>query len=132
MLAYSSFSQGKPSIRILTTDRWITPHRPALVRLSLVILNRLTVSARLPSDALDPPTLETLRYFVSNSHALAQWVPPVVLAVLLRIMTARWKHQLIFPVCESAAYLRLIRNSNADVLRFPNYTYCLLCDRYSG
>lgn len=63
-----------------------------------LVLTGLTVSARLPSDALDPPTLETLRYFVSNSHALAQWVPPVVLAVLLRIMTARWKHQLIFPV----------------------------------
>ncbi|KAG1824746.1 sulfate transporter family-domain-containing protein [Suillus subaureus] len=63
-----------------------------------LILTGLTVSTRLPSDALDPPTLETLRYFIFNSHALAQWIPPLVLAVLLRFITMRWKHQLVFPV----------------------------------
>ncbi|KAH7886685.1 sulfate transporter family-domain-containing protein [Phlebopus sp. FC_14] len=63
-----------------------------------LILTGLTVSTRLPSDALDPPTLETLRYFAFNPHALAQWVPPAVLAVLLRVITARWKHQLLFPI----------------------------------
>ncbi|OJA08461.1 hypothetical protein AZE42_05050 [Rhizopogon vesiculosus] len=63
-----------------------------------LILTGLTVSTRLPSDALDPPTLETLRYFVLNPHALAQWVPPAVLAVLLRLITMRWKHQLVFPI----------------------------------
>lgn len=63
-----------------------------------LILTGLTVSTRLPSDALDPPTLETLRYFILNTHALAQWVPPFVLAVLLRLITMRWKHQLVFPI----------------------------------
>ncbi|OAX35963.1 hypothetical protein K503DRAFT_696020 [Rhizopogon vinicolor AM-OR11-026] len=63
-----------------------------------LILTGLTVSTRLPSDALDPPTLETLRYFALNPHALAQWVPPAVLAVLLRLITMRWKHQLVFPI----------------------------------
>ncbi|KAG1744926.1 sulfate transporter family-domain-containing protein [Suillus paluster] len=63
-----------------------------------LILTGLTVSTRLPSDALDPPTLETLRYFLLNTHALAQWVPPLVLAVLLRVITMRWKHQLVFPI----------------------------------
>lgn len=63
-----------------------------------LILTGLTVSTRLPSDALDPPTLETLRYFIFNTHALSQWVPPLVLAVLLRLITMRWKHQLVFPI----------------------------------
>ncbi|KAG6333879.1 hypothetical protein ID866_5208 [Astraeus odoratus] len=63
-----------------------------------LILTGLTVSTRLPSDALDPPTLDTLRYFASDVHALAQWVPPLALAILLRVVTSRWKHQLLFPV----------------------------------
>lgn len=63
-----------------------------------LILTGLTVSTRLPSDALDPPTLETLRYFAFNVHALAQWIPPLILAILLRVITTRWKHQLLFPI----------------------------------
>jgi hypothetical protein len=61
---------------------------------------RLTVSTRLPSDAFDPPTWEILRYFALDPHALVLWVPPLALAVLLRVITARWKHQLLFPLCE--------------------------------
>jgi SulP family sulfate permease len=45
--------------------------------------------------------METIRYFIFNTHALAQWVPPLVLAVLLRVITMRWKHQLVFPICTS-------------------------------
>lgn len=63
--------------------------------------DRLTVSTRLPSDVFDPPTWEVVRYLVLDSHALAMWVPPLALAVLLRVITARWKHQLLFPLCES-------------------------------
>ncbi|KAF9221142.1 hypothetical protein BS17DRAFT_712424 [Gyrodon lividus] len=63
-----------------------------------LILTGLTVSTRLPSDALDPPTFEILRYFAVDAHALAQWVPPLILAILLRVITARWKHQLLFPI----------------------------------
>lgn len=63
-----------------------------------LILTGLTVSTRLSSDALDPPTMETIRYFIFNTHALAQWVPPLILAVLLRVITMRWKHQLVFPI----------------------------------
>ncbi|KAF8429985.1 sulfate transporter family-domain-containing protein [Boletus edulis BED1] len=63
-----------------------------------LILTGLTVSTRLPSDALDPPTWEVLRYFALDLHALALWVPPLALAVLLRVINARWKHQLLFPI----------------------------------
>ncbi|KIJ19677.1 hypothetical protein PAXINDRAFT_166757 [Paxillus involutus ATCC 200175] len=63
-----------------------------------LILTGLTVSTRLPSDALDPPTFEIIRYFALDPHALAQWIPPLALAVLLRVITARCKHQLLFPI----------------------------------
>ncbi|KAG1769742.1 hypothetical protein EV702DRAFT_1250819 [Suillus placidus] len=64
----------------------------------LSMRNSLAVSACLSSDALDSPAMETLRYFMLNTHALAQWVPPLVLAVLPRCITMRWKHQLAFPI----------------------------------
>ncbi|KAH0835582.1 sulfate transporter family-domain-containing protein [Lanmaoa asiatica] len=63
-----------------------------------LILTGLTVSTHIPSDALNPPTWEILRYFALDPHALAMWVPPLMLAVLLRVITARWKHQLLFPI----------------------------------
>jgi SulP family sulfate permease len=63
-----------------------------------LILTGLTVSTRLPSDALDPPTWDIIRHFALNPHALALWVPPLALAVLLRVITVRWKHQLLFPI----------------------------------
>ncbi|KIN96770.1 hypothetical protein M404DRAFT_16850 [Pisolithus tinctorius Marx 270] len=63
-----------------------------------LILTGLTVSTRLPSDALDPPTWDTLRYLTTNAHALGQWMPPLALAILMRVITSRWKHQLVFPI----------------------------------
>ncbi|KAI6096494.1 sulfate transporter family-domain-containing protein [Pisolithus sp. B1] len=62
-----------------------------------LVLTGLTVSTRLPSDALDPPTWETIQYLTRNAHTLGQWVLPLVLAILIRVITSRWKHQLIFP-----------------------------------
>ncbi|EIW78004.1 hypothetical protein CONPUDRAFT_109324 [Coniophora puteana RWD-64-598 SS2] len=61
-----------------------------------LIITGLTVSTRLESDSLDP-SLETLRFFFGNAHALVLWVPPAALAVLLRVITARVHHQLLFP-----------------------------------
>ncbi|KAI6043623.1 sulfate transporter family-domain-containing protein [Pisolithus marmoratus] len=63
-----------------------------------LILTGLTVSTRLPSDALDPPTWDTVHYLMTNAHALGQWIPPLVLAILMRVITSRWKHQLVFPI----------------------------------
>ncbi|KAI5999213.1 sulfate transporter family-domain-containing protein [Pisolithus albus] len=62
-----------------------------------LVLTGLTVSTRLPSDALDPPTWDTVRYLTKNTHILGQWILPLVLAILMRVITSRWKHQLIFP-----------------------------------
>ncbi|KAG9312501.1 sulfate transporter family-domain-containing protein [Chiua virens] len=63
-----------------------------------LILTGLSVSTRLPSDALDPPTWEVLQYLALDSHALEMWVPPLALAVLLRVINLRWNHQLLFPL----------------------------------
>ncbi|KAI6127650.1 sulfate transporter family-domain-containing protein [Pisolithus croceorrhizus] len=62
-----------------------------------LVLTGLTVSTRLPSDALDPPTWETIQYLTRNAHTLGQWILPLVLAILMRVITSRWKHQLVFP-----------------------------------
>lgn len=40
-------------------------------------------------------TLDTLLH---NPHNIALWAVPLALAILLRLITARWNHQLIFPV----------------------------------
>ncbi|KAG8968392.1 hypothetical protein FRC03_007589 [Tulasnella sp. 419] len=43
-------------------------------------------------------TLETFKLFFTNAHVLTLWVPAFALAVLLRLITARYHHQLIFPL----------------------------------
>ena len=46
-------------------------------------------------------TLETLRKMFLETHSLTLWLLPLFLAVLLRVITHRYHHQLIFPLCES-------------------------------
>lgn len=48
-------------------------------------------------------SLETFRYLVLDLHNLLLWLPAFVLAVLLRFITQKYHHQLIFPLCESHA-----------------------------
>ncbi|KAH7914934.1 sulfate transporter family-domain-containing protein [Hygrophoropsis aurantiaca] len=62
-----------------------------------LILTGLTVSTGLPSDSLGL-SIDILRFFFLDIHTLTLWLVPAVLAITLRIITARWKHQLIFPV----------------------------------
>ncbi len=45
-------------------------------------------------------SLETFKFFVLNARNLALWLPAFGLAVLLRIITHKWEHQLVFPICE--------------------------------
>ena len=44
-------------------------------------------------------SLETLKFFVLTARNLALWLPAFGLAALLRVITHKWDHQLIFPVC---------------------------------
>lgn len=61
--------------------------------------HRLTVSMRIPDDnfVID---LRTLKFMFLEPHTLALWTIPLGLAILLRVITSKWSHQLIFPVCE--------------------------------
>ncbi|KAH9933958.1 sulfate transporter family-domain-containing protein [Epithele typhae] len=62
-----------------------------------LIITGLTVSTRMSDDDFSL-SLETLKFFILNVHNLALWVPAFGLAALLRIITHRWDHQLIFPI----------------------------------
>ena len=63
-----------------------------------LIFIRLTVSLRIDDDDFTM-TWDTFKFVFLNSHNLALWVIPLGLAVLLRIITHRYHHQLIFPLC---------------------------------
>ncbi|KAH8111668.1 sulfate anion transporter [Phellopilus nigrolimitatus] len=55
----------------------------------------LTVCARIDDDDFTY-TLDTLKFFL-DAGILARWLPALALAVLLRAITHRFHHQLIFP-----------------------------------
>ncbi|KAI0764173.1 sulfate transporter family-domain-containing protein [Trametes elegans] len=62
-----------------------------------LIITGLTVSTRIPDDEFSL-SLATFKFFVLNVHNLVMWLPAFCLAVLLRIITHKWEHQLIFPI----------------------------------
>ena len=49
-------------------------------------------------------SLATFKFLVLNAGNLVLWLPAFVLAVLLRVITHRWDHQLIFPICKRVSY----------------------------
>ncbi|TFK51603.1 hypothetical protein OE88DRAFT_1629548 [Heliocybe sulcata] len=59
-----------------------------------LIITGLTVSTHLPSAL----TLPTLRALFLSTHNLSLWAPAFGLAVLLRVVTQRWRGQLVFPM----------------------------------
>lgn len=44
-------------------------------------------------------SLSTFKFLFLNGSNLALWAPPFALAVLLRVITHKFHHQLIFPLC---------------------------------
>ncbi|KAI0065142.1 hypothetical protein BV25DRAFT_1799226 [Artomyces pyxidatus] len=62
-----------------------------------LIVTGLTVSTRMPEDDFDL-TFATLRYMFNSSNVIL-WSPALGLAVLLRLITMRWHHQLVLPIC---------------------------------
>ena len=57
----------------------------------------LEVSGRLKAEDGFQWNLETLRYFTQSWHLVALWLPPLLLAILLRVITHHFHHPLIFP-----------------------------------
>ncbi|CCL98492.1 uncharacterized protein FIBRA_00490 [Fibroporia radiculosa] len=62
-----------------------------------LIITGLTVSTRMADDDFDL-TLSTFKLLFLNIGNLVLWVPAFGLAVLLRVITHRFEHQLIFPI----------------------------------
>jgi sulfate permease, SulP family len=55
---------------------------------------------RVPEDELSF-SLETFRLMFMQTHNLVLWTVPLTLAALLRVITAKVRHQLVFPACKS-------------------------------
>ena len=47
-------------------------------------------------------SFETMKSFISNGSVVAHWLPAFLLAVLLRLITSKYHHQLVFPACKDA------------------------------
>ncbi|KAI0933274.1 hypothetical protein AcV7_004789 [Taiwanofungus camphoratus] len=62
-----------------------------------LVITGLTVSTRMADDDFSL-SVSTFKYLFLNAHNLALWAPAFCLAVLLRIITHRYEHQLIFPL----------------------------------
>ncbi|KAJ3529960.1 hypothetical protein NM688_g7780 [Phlebia brevispora] len=62
-----------------------------------LIITGLTVCCRMNEDDFTL-SLSTLKFLCLNLHNLVLWLPAFALAVLLRIITYKFHHQLIFPI----------------------------------
>ncbi|KAF7416286.1 hypothetical protein PC9H_002551 [Pleurotus ostreatus] len=62
-----------------------------------LIQTGLTVSTRLPDDDF-AFNLATFKFFFLDSHNLVLWLVPLALAMLLRLLTYKYTHQLLFPM----------------------------------
>ena len=64
------------------------------------VILRLTVSTRIDDDEFEL-SFEMFKFLCLNLHNLILWLPAFLLAVLLRVITHKFHHQLIFPLCKS-------------------------------
>lgn len=64
-----------------------------------LIQTGLSVSAGLGEEESDL-TWSLLKLYFTDAKILTLWVPAFVLAALLRVITHRYHHQLIFPACK--------------------------------
>ena len=66
---------------------------------AFLILTGLNVAAGMGEEEADL-SWRLLKIYFTDVRAITLWVPAFGLAVLLRVITHRWSHQLIFPACE--------------------------------
>ena len=74
-------------------------------------------------------SLSTFKFLVLNLHNLTLWLPAFVLAIVLRLITHKFHHQLIFPLCEyfRSPFRELCANAGADVGDVQILLLFLLC-----
>jgi SulP family sulfate permease len=77
-------------------------------------------------------SLATLRFLAAPGN-LALWVPPLALGALVRVITHRWVHQLVFPACTHASRICASRSNTsklipsvADFLAIPLVFYLVV------
>ena len=76
--------------------------RRTILRVTLCTYS-LTVSTRMSDDDFSL-SLATFKFLFLDAGNLVLWLPAFALAVLLRVITHRWDHQLIFPICKRVSY----------------------------
>jgi SulP family sulfate permease len=79
-----------------------------------LIITGLNVLTRLRDDDFSL-SLDTLLFFL-RGHNLALWVPAFALAILLRVITSRWHHQLILPTCAYPPIVILVEGSSVSLV----------------
>ena len=70
---------------------------------------------------------ETFKFFVINPRNLALWLPAFGLAVLLRVITHKWEHQLIFPICKGSTYSDILADTDFTLSRLLYHPCGILC-----
>ncbi|KAK2462413.1 hypothetical protein APHAL10511_005719 [Amanita phalloides] len=63
-----------------------------------LIMTGLTVSLGMPDGSFQEDPLNSLHHMFENAHMITLWAFPLVLAIILRLITHRWHHQLVFPL----------------------------------
>jgi SulP family sulfate permease len=71
-------------------------------------LNRLTVSTRMDDDEFNFFSLESLKAMFLDKENVTLWIIPLALAIVLRCITYKFHHQLIFPLCASLSKIYLL------------------------
>lgn len=84
----------------------------------------------------------TFEWLFLNLHNLALWLPAFCLAVLLRVITHNYHHQLIFPACKSYTGIQIPSAEGSQILSlFLSYFISLslsavstlvMCERLVG
>lgn len=86
----------------ICSNSFLTPHRDfsCIGGVGVFLIQTgLNVSAGMGEEEADL-TWRLLKLYFTDTHVLSLWIPAFVLAVLLRIITHKYHHQLIFPMCE--------------------------------
>lgn len=83
----------------------------------------------MPDGSLQEAPLQSIQHMFMNAHTITLWLLPLSLAVLLRLITHRFHHQLIFPLCLSpsfAKYSALLTRLFADFIIIPFLFYLVV------
>lgn len=87
----------------------------------------LTVSMHMSEEDFTM-SFETLKTMFLDHHMLLLWTIPFALAVLLRIITHKFHHQLVFPLCKCScsADNSFLTNLQLDFLVIPIIFYIVV------